>query len=168
MIILLNEFECGFSMGDDRYCVKRIGEPQICRDNIYAGCVMKYDKKKNSVKPCRKIVFIKNSDETTRELLYNNIPNYPIGQKDNQKYYVAHTIKLESVLKFFWYDEYLNNKNIENILDYVLSEHGYAEIAKSKNVDLTISEYEILKALSQLRKKPTRQEKKLAKTLNQK
>jgi len=148
MIILLNEIESGWDENS-----KRIS---ICRDNIYAGCVMKY--KKGNSKPCRKILFYKNHDNTITDFLYDS-PNYNIGIT-GERFYISDIVKLDKLLKFYNYSDFFDISNIRYIFNDFISKNAVFFKDDHHNLPLTFDEYATLEMLSQMRKRPVRSEKK--------
>jgi len=162
MIILLNNIET------DSYIRKKIINKNIsiCRNNIYVGRVVKNEYKNDEIIPyktaCRKILFSINEDGTTSDLLYTS-PNYKIGGLFSQEKMCIDKyiyIKMEYILRELGFNEYLNVHEVEEIYKYILSPIGFLYSKKDIKNCLSKTEYEYLKSLVLLTKKPNKDEQK--------
>ncbi|MBE6153316.1 MAG: hypothetical protein E7166_03745 [Firmicutes bacterium] len=150
MIILLNEID-GFY--EEKF--------SICRENIYAGCVMKYNVKNGKSKPCRKILFYKNEDNTITDFLYDS-PNYTINN-NGSKFYVSNIVNLNKLLEYYNYHDLFDMKEIRYIFNTFISAGGAFYKDDHRSLPMTLEEYATLEVISQLRKQPTLGEKRDAK-----
>ena len=147
-MIILQDIETGFCDYDRHF--------KLVRDNIYAGCVVTQNKKGKEI-PCRKILFALNEDGTVNDLLYDS-PNYKIESDD--KFTVKHIVKLEALLKYLKYNEFLYDYQIYKIYRKTLYKNQKIFKNNPANLPLTLKEYATLDMISFLNKKPTIQEKK--------
>lgn len=173
MIILLNDIEIGWAGN-------RIIKPSLQRDNIYAGLVVQYSKIyptmyfeghriyiekakqlgmeiSNNVFNYRKILFSRNEDNTSNDLLYNS-PNYTIfdeNEKNNYNLHINKVVHLGSLLKEHNFSNYLDDKDIKKIYKMFLMKNNKFLQQEHLYLPISFEDFENLKTISQISREPS-------------
>ena len=134
--------------------------PKLCRENLYAGCVMKHNHKKGKSKFCRKILFTLDKDGNVEDVLYDS-PSYKTKlESTDQKFYVSYITKLNQILEHYDYNYQLEDKDIRELYSYFIAKNALFFKDNHTNLPMSLDEYAYLEIIAKQRKKPTRTEKK--------
>lgn len=135
---------------------------KIDKNNIYAGKVITL---KPFMQTQRKILFTKDSDGFTQDLLFDS-PVYPLFSelKNKNKWtrykgIINAEINLERLLEHYGFDDINSNKDIRKIYNLFLNPNSEFFFENHSHLPITNLEYESLKKLAELDKKPSQREK---------